>query len=157
MEEDKRCDFRFQPSAKSDRSALDHTAVRVIILVAVQVCRIQKIEPVSYTHLYPWQSNIAVTASNRFACVVAQSSLTASRVSTSRSPEGSSDRSVRSISTVGMMAWWSVTLLSSVTRSMSGSPAQPFPKGILSRSHRTVSYTHLDVYKRQPLSVSHRV
>ena len=26
-----------------------------------------------------------------------------------------------SISTVGMMAWWSVTLLSSVTRSMSGS------------------------------------
>ncbi len=36
--------FRFQPSAKSDRSALDHTAVRVIILIAVQVCRIQKIE-----------------------------------------------------------------------------------------------------------------
>ena len=32
------------PSAKSDRSALDHTAVRVIILIAVQVCRIQKIE-----------------------------------------------------------------------------------------------------------------
>lgn len=86
--------------------------------------------------VYPWQSNIAVTVSNRCTCVVAQSSLTASRVSTSRSPEGSSDRSVLAISTVGMMAWWSVTLLSSVTRSMSGSPAQPFPKGILSRSHR---------------------
>ena len=66
--------------------------------------------------VYLWQSNIAVTASNRFACVVAQSSLTASRVSTSRSPEGSSDRSVRAISTVGMMAWWSVTLLSSVSK-----------------------------------------
>ena len=34
----------FQPAAKSHRPALDHITLRVVILVAVQVRRIQKIE-----------------------------------------------------------------------------------------------------------------
>ena len=99
-----------------------HPSCRIVFPLAVNV--------------WPSDSKTASTASKRWGWAVAQRRRQARSIRTSRSPAGKADRSVRAISTVGRMAWWSVTLLSSMIPSSSGAVVLSLPKGIFCHSHR---------------------